>query len=625
MNLREFVISIKLKMAEARGRMNELKTEFSKAADAAKKSGEAIEDSGNKSQKAFDAAAAAAERATKANKENEASSKANAKAADGITSSWGKMGAIAGKALGGMGKGFKSLQIPTKEVQSFGKALNELKGSSTPLGMLTKGFLGLSAATLGARGLMEFFANTVNNDASVGRSGRNIGSSPSGVNAWGVAFQANGGTQQDAVQSIKRLTDAFTSYKMTGSMQGINEGAMMKLLGVNYRSIMSQGGEQTMYALAGASKKFSAPEYSWLLNQLGLSDSAVAVLSKGDTALKQLIEDAERANRITIENTKSAQQFQEAWERWKNSEQGFFSPFIRGLEDISAKALKAASDINEMNTHSSNPNIAAQAKQNRANQYSQDELHAANPNVETGFWHAFRRRFFHANDEELKAAEKLDQQKEAQAKQMGGDASSPLPDSGSQKSTLSEIQGFYDKAQKSKGGGSGHTALDLNNTGGIIDGDFARRQPGYMGGDGHFARFRTLEDGIAAERTLLKSYIRRGYDTPHRIAYKWASGRTDDPETYAQQMAQKLHITADTRIDPSMMEALVRAVASNENSGINGHGASGGGAGFGGIQNHFHGNFTFNGTSGDPQDHARQFSHEVNKQMRATSFNTGQE
>lgn len=90
-------------------------------------------------------------------------------------------------------------------------------------------------------------------------------------------------------------------------------------------------------------------------------------------------------------------------------------------------------------------------------------------------------------------------------------------------------------------------------------------------------------------------------------------------------MAQKLHITADTRIDPSMMEALVRAVASNENSGINGHGASGGGAGFGGIQNHFHGNFTFNGTSGDPQDHARQFSHEVNKQMRATSFNTGQE
>ena len=622
MNLREFVISIKLKMAEARGRMNELKTEFSKAADAAKKSGEAIEGAGNKSEKAFDGAADAAARATKANKENEASAKANAKATDGITSSWGKMGAIAGKALGSIGKGFKDLRIPTKEVQSFSKALNELKGSSTPLGMLTKGFLGLSAATLGARGLMEFFANTVNNDASVGRSGRNMGVSPSGVNAWGAAFQANGGTQQDAAASIARLTDAFTSYKMTGSMQGINEGAMMKLLGVNYRNIMSQGGEKTMYALAGASKRFSAPEYSWLLGQLGLSDSAVSVLSKGEDALKQFIEDAKRANKITVENTKAAQEFQEAWQRWKNSEQGFFAPFVRGLEEISAKALKAASDINEMNTHSSNPNIARQARQNRANQYSQEELHAENPNVETGFWHAFRRRFFHANEEELKAAESLDKKREEASKNGDDSPTSPKQET----STLSEIQGYYNKAQKSKSGGD-HTALDLNNPGGIVDGDFARRQPGYMGGDGHFARFRTLEDGINAERTLLKSYLRRGYDTPNRIAYKWASGRTDDPATYAQQLAQKLHITADTRIDPSMMEELVKAIAGNENSGINGHGASGGmgGGAFGGIQNHFHGNFVFNGSSGDPQDHARQFSHEVNKQMRASSFNTGQE
>lgn len=649
MNLREFVISVKIKMAEARGRLGELKGEFSKAADSAKNSGKAMEDAGKKSEKSFNDAAAASQKATKATKENEEAARSNAAAADKVTSSWGKMGAVAGKVIGGMGKGFKGLNIPTNAIKDFNKELTRIKSSSTPLGMLTKGFLGLSAAALGARGLMDFFANTVNNDAMLGRTGRSIGSSPTGLNAWGTAFQASGGTQQDASQSIGRLQDAFTSYKMTGSMQGINEGAMMKLLGANYRRIMSQGGEKTMFALADASKRFSAPEYSWLLRQLGLNESAVAVLSKGEPALRQLIEDAERAHKITQDNTKAAQDLQEAWAKFANSSKGIFSPLVRGLDEFIAKTLNAGTAVNELeekaNKHPEkfkedmkNANatpIEGNNKDERISKnshlYSQDELNKVNPKVGAGFLAEMRRDIFGANDEEKKAIDILDHQREEKAKKDAENQKNGIPssddsssDSGSGAgSTVSEIKKLYDKAQSSKKGGDGHTALDLNNTGGIIDGDFARRQPGYMGGDGHFARFRTLEDGINAERHLLQvGYLNKGYDTPHRIAYKWASGKTDDPETYARQLADKLHIGVDGRIDPARIEELVKAIAGNENSGINGHGRGGG---YGGIENHFHGNFTFGGSSNDPHDHARQFAHEFNQQIRASSFNTGQD
>jgi hypothetical protein len=112
----------------------------------------------------------------------------------------------------------------------------------------------------------------------------------------------------------------------------------------------------------------------------------------------------------------------------------------------------------------------------------------------------------------------------------------------------------------------GTVALDGNNPGGINDGAFAKGMPGYQGANGRFAKFATLADGINAQTQLLRSYIRRGINTPIAIASKWApAGDGNDPASYAAHIAQAMGIGVHDKIGPAQIEAFQRAQANQEN------------------------------------------------------------
>lgn len=113
----------------------------------------------------------------------------------------------------------------------------------------------------------------------------------------------------------------------------------------------------------------------------------------------------------------------------------------------------------------------------------------------------------------------------------------------------------------------GATALDGHNPGGIIDGPFARSQPGYQGPNGRFAKFASLEDGENAQKALLKSYIGRGFDTPAKIAQRWAPAGdgANDPTAYARNVAGALRIGVNDRITPDMIDRFQVAQATQEN------------------------------------------------------------
>ena len=111
-----------------------------------------------------------------------------------------------------------------------------------------------------------------------------------------------------------------------------------------------------------------------------------------------------------------------------------------------------------------------------------------------------------------------------------------------------------------------------NNPGNIIDSDFAKRQPGYVGTDGQFAVFDKPENGYSAHKTLLSSYGSEGRDTIDAIIEKWSpsEGKGNTPEgtnNYKLEVAKRLGVGIHDRLDmsdPNVLDALSKAMANFE-------------------------------------------------------------
>jgi hypothetical protein len=131
----------------------------------------------------------------------------------------------------------------------------------------------------------------------------------------------------------------------------------------------------------------------------------------------------------------------------------------------------------------------------------------------------------------------------------------------------------------SASGGRPARGVRNNNPGNIEDGPFARSQPGYKGSDGRFAVFDTPEQGQAATQNLLRSYIKRGNNTPAAIVGRWAPAGENGASTnnYAAYVARRLGIGPNDPIPPGRVAEVAQAMHEFENGQQQGAGAAGGG------------------------------------------------
>lgn len=108
-----------------------------------------------------------------------------------------------------------------------------------------------------------------------------------------------------------------------------------------------------------------------------------------------------------------------------------------------------------------------------------------------------------------------------------------------------------------------------NNPGNIIDSPFAKAMPGYIGSDGRFAKFASLDDGNAAMDRLLQSYGNRGLNTPEGIINRWAPPSDNNPtQAYAAKVARQLGVQPNATIDmnsPQVRQQLAQAITLQEN------------------------------------------------------------
>ena len=116
------------------------------------------------------------------------------------------------------------------------------------------------------------------------------------------------------------------------------------------------------------------------------------------------------------------------------------------------------------------------------------------------------------------------------------------------------------------GGGSSpvKTALQTN-PGALKDGPFARSQPGYVGASGGFATFKTPEDGIRAQESLLRTaYIGRGFNTIDKIVNRYAPQGPENSAAsvanYKKYIAQRTGVDINTPITPQQVPAVAAAM-----------------------------------------------------------------
>lgn len=123
-----------------------------------------------------------------------------------------------------------------------------------------------------------------------------------------------------------------------------------------------------------------------------------------------------------------------------------------------------------------------------------------------------------------------------------------------------------------------------NNPGNLEDGPFARRQAGHAGSDGRFARFATMEEGIAAQETLLRNHYVNGQRSVTDIVLKYLGGPNNPENSTASQrnyigyVASQLGIDPGQPVPPEMLSQLGQAMREFENGGGPARGGSQGGA-----------------------------------------------
>ena len=114
-------------------------------------------------------------------------------------------------------------------------------------------------------------------------------------------------------------------------------------------------------------------------------------------------------------------------------------------------------------------------------------------------------------------------------------------------------------------GGTGKTRADRNNNpGNIEDGAFARHQPGYVGGDGRFAKFASPDHGFGAMEKLLGGYMKQGRTTLSSIISKWAPGHENNVGAYVGHVSKLTGLDPNQRLSAEHIPLIARAMAKHE-------------------------------------------------------------
>jgi hypothetical protein len=293
----------------------------------------------------------------------------------------------------------------------------------------------------GATGITDFVKNIVAGDAATGRLATNLGVATQNVSAWEGAIQRVGGAAGDADAALQSMVTNFQNYKLTGRT---GHDADFQGLGVGLSDL--QDPERALLKIAQAGERMNRPEFVARLQRIGLPESAINLLEKGRAGVQRLLDEQMKLGVVTDRDAEAAQRLTDKLAQFKTQAQGQWRPVITGLVGDFLALGDAISGIEMKNSpdgKNAGPLFAPAAK-------AQGWLNRL-----------FGGMKFNIPERERKVLESW----------FGG-AAHPNPAPGITPPPVSL------GTPRTRGRA---VALDGNNPGGINDGQWASRQPGYAG------------------------------------------------------------------------------------------------------------------------------------------------
>lgn len=482
-----------------------------------------------------------------------------------------------------------SLDDTRKRTDKVGKdiAANGKKGAEF-FGQLEKAALKFFAILTVGRGLSDFTRTVIGTGAQLDRMSKNLGTSADTLSRWQGAVRQSGGTADGFLGTMQGLSQSLTELKLTG-----NTGILpyLQALGVSVadangkakplETILSDIGDK-LNALPNRGDAFN------IGRNLGIDDGTINLLLKGRTEVERLLA-AQKA--YSSADAESARKASENWEaaqlRIERTTQLLVIKLIPAFE----KLTKSAIDL----TDASVPVLSdiygwLEKIDGITGKWSQklDDLlpKFKNPTLQRLFGGTTGKLFTgspatgaaaigQSIREKLSPGEKdsIDRARDKILAFFGSKAAQrrleqpEVPSDGR--------PGFLDNfsLRRSNDGEStpipyrsGMTRAERNKNPGNLE---FRGQPGATAedGEGRFAKFQSVADGVSALVKQLQRYGERGTDTITEIIGKYAPPGENDTQAYIAALAKRMGISPDKELDlndADTLTGLVKGISRHE-------------------------------------------------------------
>jgi hypothetical protein len=446
----------------------------------------------------------------------------------------------------GYDEGERDIGEANKRLRENNKvAFGEMERRGKAAGEVIKGVrnevVGLGLAFLGAQSITGLASSMMTGAASAERLGNTMGMATGKVWAWRQAMAGVGGQEGDADAALSSIQRDKMGYRL-----GQLEGSKLNIygrLGITGNDLRDADPGAILQKLADAQGKMNPQKYSSFLQQVGMPQSMIYFLNQGKVQVDKQIAALEANSDGQEELAAKTEELQKSTALLKSAILEKLVPPLLDIVNLLTILTggkwgndKTGITLNGKNAY----DYIGEAVGGKPGAWVKDTF------GQDGTW----------------------------TRKVRGDAPRGAAGGGGgalgAANRLLRGRGFQTEVGQTTVGGSGRPKGRLtraernNNPGNIEDGPFARRQAGYAGTDGRFAKFDTPEHGFAAMEALLGVYGRKGRRTISSIIAMWAPAHENDVKAYAGSVERQTGINRNQVLTQDQIRSVARAMAKHE-------------------------------------------------------------
>lgn len=416
--------------------------------------------------------------------------------------------------------------------------------------------LGLAAAFLSVSAIKGFVETVTRSDAALGRMAQNVGMSVADLSAWEGAAKRAGGSAEGMAASIKGIVAQYEQWKLTGNPASM--APALRALGIDAADRTTgklRDLNDILLDLSDKMKGMSGPEAQSIGSMLGLDEGTVNLLRMGRKEVVALLEWQKKNNALSEEDTRLAAERQVAWLNLTEKLQAFGRTILNDVSPILTKLVQTFTDwLTDRNS-------------DRVKQLTGYVQQFADY-INSIDWSAVRKGLSGFADDIHTIASAIGTAVEGTKTFFGywsgksATGNAIVDQSGGVGGTVSTMWTgakalFGDKAARAQINAMGDQVnarinqrirgIRNNNPGNL---EFAGQAGAVReDGEGRFAKFSSMEQGIAALANQLQLYQSRGIDTISKIMDKYAPPGENKTGAYKSFLSSQTGFGVDKKLD----------------------------------------------------------------------------